>query len=98
MHLKTYAHFIYIMPKSSKHYRILALDTVNVRVIDETFATLDELCATYGECLNITRRKCESIRKCTDLARRKYSHVHIVEIETSPKKLKAIEKALSSTT
>lgn len=83
------------MPKSSKHYRLLALDIVNKRVIDETFPTLDEMIEKYGKCLDITRRKCESIRKCTELSKKKYKHVCICEIETSKRKLKQMELSKS---
>lgn len=79
------------MPKSSKHYRLLAVDSVNTCVIDETFPTLDEMVAKYGERLDITRRKCESIRRGSELAKKKYKHVCICEIETSKKKLKKME-------
>ena len=85
------------MPKSSKHYRLLAVDSVNKRVIDETFVTLDEMVSAYGECLDITRRRCESIRKGTPLAAKKYKHVCICEIETSKKKLKQMETESHST-
>jgi len=80
------------MPLSSKHYRLLAVDSINKCVIDETFETLDGMIAKYGKILKITRRKCDSIRKGTELAKRKYKHVCICEIETSKKKLKELER------
>ena len=80
------------MPLSSKHYQLLALDSINKCVIDEVFVTLDELVAKHGKALGITRRRCESIRKASALASKKYRHICIVEIETSKKKLKELER------
>ena len=50
------------MPRSKIKYRLLALDRVEGCLIDETFDTLDGLVAKHGKNLDITRRKCLSIR------------------------------------
>jgi hypothetical protein len=55
-----------------------------MRVIDETFKTLDEMIEKYGKILDITRRRCESIRKRSPLAMKKYKHVCIETISPVP--------------
>jgi len=68
------------MPRSKIKYRLLALDRVECCLIDETFDTLDGLVAKYGVNLDITRRKCLSIRNKTKLAENKYKHIIIEEL------------------
>lgn len=68
------------MPQSKIKYRLLALDRVECCLIDETFETLDGLVAKYGKNLDITRRKCLSIRQNTKLAQTKYKHIIIEQL------------------
>ncbi len=68
------------MPQSKIKYRLLALDRVAGCLIDETFDTLDGLVAKHGSNLEITRRKCLSIRNNTKLAQTKYKHIIINEL------------------
>ena len=68
------------MTRSKIKYRLLALDRIECCLIDETFDTLDGLVAKYGVNLDITRRKCLSIRNKTKLAENKYKHIIIEEL------------------
>ena len=65
--------------KYPKQYRFLALDCVKGVALNETFPTLQKLVAKYGERFDITRRRCDSIRRKTDLANKKYKHICIIE-------------------
>ena len=63
----------------AKNYRFMAIDCVKGEAFDETFTTLQKLVDKYGERFDITRRRCESIRRQSPLARRKYKHICIIE-------------------
>ena len=62
-----------------KQYRFMALDCVKGEAYDEMFPTLQKLVDKYGERFDITRRRCESIRRKSNLAKRKYKHICIIE-------------------
>ena len=65
--------------KYPKQYRFMALDCVKGEAYDETFPSLQKLVDKYGERFDITRRRCESIRRKSPLARKKYKHICIIE-------------------
>ena len=68
------------MPRSNTKYHLLALDRVNMCVIDEVFDTLESMVEKHGEALDITRRRCKSIRRKTTLAMKKYKHICIEDV------------------
>jgi len=65
--------------KFLKQYRFLALDCQKGEAFDETYNLIEKLVAAQGERFKITRRRCESIRKKTPLANKKYKHICIIE-------------------
>lgn len=65
--------------KYPKQYRFRAIDCTRGELVDETFTTLNALVEKHGKQFDITRRRCDSIRKRTRLACRKYKHMHIEE-------------------
>jgi len=67
-----------------KNYRFIAVDCVKGEVFDETFPTIQKLVDKYGERFDITRRRCDSIRRHTKLAHRKYKHICIIESFRDP--------------
>jgi hypothetical protein len=65
--------------KYPKQYRFMALDCQQDEAFDVTYNSIEKLVAAQGERFKITRRQCESIRKKTPLANKKYKHICIIE-------------------
>lgn len=70
--------------KYPKQYRFRAIDCTRGELVDETFLSLNALVEKHGAQFDITRRRCDSIRKRTRLACRKYKHMHIEETYVKP--------------
>lgn len=70
------------MPPFHCSYHLQAIH--DFELIDEVFPTLNKLVSTYGKRLNITHKKCISIRGRNPATRDRYKHIMITEIPNAP--------------